>query len=43
MKTIILSSLLLIGALTAGAQNKKETNLGTDLVSQYVWRGQELG
>ncbi len=43
MKTILLSSLLLIGALTAGAQNKIETNLGTDLVSQYVWRGQELG
>ena len=43
MKTFILSSLLLIVPLTVGAQNKIETTLGTDLVSQYVWRGQDLG
>ena len=43
MKALFISSLLLIGALTAGAQDNIETSLGTDLVSQYVWRGQELG
>ena len=43
MKSLFITSLLLIGALTAGAQDNIETSLGTDLVSQYVWRGQELG
>ena len=43
MKTLFITSLLLIGALTAGAQDNIETSLGTDLVSQYVWRGQDLG
>ena len=35
--------LLLAGATGAKAQDKVETSLGTDIVSQYVWRGQELG
>ena len=43
MKAFFITSLLLIGVLTAGAQDNIETSLGTDLVSQYVWRGQELG
>ena len=43
MKTLFITSLLLIGALTVGAQDNIETSLGTDLVSQYVWRGQDLG
>ena len=33
----------MIGAIVAGAQDKVETSLGTDIVSHYVWRGQDLG
>ena len=36
-------TLLLSGAVTAGAQDAVETTLGTDIVSHYVWRGQDLG
>lgn len=45
MKTILTSlfALLLAGAVTAGAQDTVETTLGTDIVSRYVWRGQDLG
>ncbi len=45
MKTIMTSlfALLLAGAVTAGAQDTVETTLGTDIVSHYVWRGQDLG
>ena len=45
MKTIMTSllALLLTGAVTAGAQVRLETSLGTDIVSHYVWRGQDLG
>jgi hypothetical protein len=38
-----LFALLLAGAVTAGAQDTVETTLGTDIVSHYVWRGQDLG
>lgn len=30
-------------ALTASAQDKVEATIGTDLVNQYIWRGQDLG
>ena len=43
MKTLFITSLLMIGAIEAGAQDKVETSLGTDIVSHYVWRGQDLG
>ncbi|MBO7117303.1 MAG: hypothetical protein J6V81_01355 [Bacteroidales bacterium] len=43
MKTLFITSLLMIGAIVAGAQDKVETSLGTDIVSHYVWRGQDLG
>ena len=45
MKKIMtfLFALLLAGAVTAGAQDTVETTLGTDIVSRYVWRGQDLG
>jgi hypothetical protein len=33
----------LAGAATAGAQDAVEVTLGTDIVSRYVWRGQDLG
>ena len=28
---------------TSMAQDKVETNIGADLVSGYIWRGQDLG
>lgn len=35
--------LLLLTAVNAKAQDKVEASIGTDIVSQYVWRGQNLG
>ena len=42
-KILIITTLLFIAAVTAKAQDTLETTVGTDLVSQYVWRGQDLG
>ena len=42
-KILIITALLFIAAVTAKAQDTLETTIGTDLVSQYVWRGQDLG
>ena len=40
----LLPILFLLGSLIpAGAQDKVQANLGVDLVSSYVWRGQYLG
>ena len=42
-KAILLSVLLLLGA-TAGAQESDlEATVSADVVSQYIWRGQDLG
>ena len=41
MKRFILA-LSLVGLTTAEAKNKVEATIGTDLVSQYIWRGQDL-
>ena len=30
-------------ALTASAQDKVEGTISTDVVNQYIWRGQDLG
>ena len=44
MKKIFIPIILsLSGAVTMGAQDTVETTLGTDIVSHYVWRGQNLG
>lgn len=44
MKVFILTTLLLIGATAAGAQERElETTVSADVVSQYIWRGQDLG
>ena len=37
------AAFLLFGAGSAAAQDKVEASLGADLVSRYVWRGQDLG
>ena len=42
-KILILTAILFTAAVTAKAQDTLETTIGTDLVSQYVWRGQDLG
>ena len=36
-------TLLLTGAATGKAQDKVETSVSADIVSHYIWRGQELG
>ena len=45
MKKILLyiPILLLAGAAGAEAQDRVEASLGTDIVSRYIWRGQDLG
>lgn len=45
MKNIFVSVMLLLWATTfAMAQEKEvETNMSADVVSQYIWRGQDLG
>ena len=42
-KILIITAILFAAAVTAKAQDTLETTIGTDLVSQYVWRGQDLG
>lgn len=43
MRLFILSALLAFGATAVEAQEKIETTLAADVVSGYVWRGQDLG
>ena len=45
MKRFIIIALSVVGMATAGAQEEKKVSatLGADLVSQYIWRGQDLG
>ena len=44
VKRFASASLLLLVAAVAGAQDKKvETTVALDMVSHYVWRGQDLG
>ena len=42
-KILIITAILSAVAVTAKAQDTLETTIGTDVVSQYVWRGQDLG
>ena len=42
-KILIITAILFTAAVTAKAQDTLETTIGTDVVSQYVWRGQDLG
>ena len=43
VKGFCLAGLLLLGATTAGAQDEIETTISGDVVSSYIWRGQDLG
>jgi len=42
-KFMICCLVLLVGAATGKAQDTLETSVGMDIVSHYVWRGQDLG
>ena len=43
VKRIFLAGLLLVGATAAWAQDEIETTVSGDVVSSYIWRGQDLG
>lgn len=44
VRRLCLAALLLGGATAAEAQDSKiETTIGADIVSRYIWRGQDLG
>ncbi|MDE5784576.1 MAG: hypothetical protein K2H97_09700 [Prevotella sp.] len=43
MRKIALFVMGLVVSATVLAQEKLETNIGSDIVSQYIWRGQDLG
>ena len=43
MKKIIVFAMMLVAGATAIAQDEIETTVAADVVSQYIWRGQDLG
>jgi hypothetical protein len=43
MKRLFIIALSLVGTATTSAKDKIEATIGADLVSQYIWRGQNLG
>ena len=43
MKKIVLLAMGLVMSMTTFAQDEIETTIGTDIVSNYIWRGQDLG
>ena len=43
MKKIIVFAMMLVASATAIAQDEIETTISADVVSSYIWRGQDLG
>ena len=43
MKKIVLFAMGLVMSMTAFAQDEIETTISGDIVSSYIWRGQDLG
>ena len=43
MKKIVLMAMLIATGISATAQDKVETTISGDVVSNYIWRGQDLG
>lgn len=43
MKKIFVFAMMLVASATAIAQDKIETTVSADIVSSYIWRGQDLG
>ena len=43
MKKILVFAMMLVASATAIAQDEIETTISGDIVSSYIWRGQDLG
>ena len=43
MKKIVLFAMALVASATTHAQETVETTISSDVVSSYIWRGQDLG
>ena len=43
MKKIVLMAMIIATGVSAAAQDKVETTISGDIVSSYIWRGQDLG
>ena len=43
MKKIVLMAMMIATGYSATAQDKVETTVAADVVSSYIWRGQDLG
>ena len=43
MKKIVLMAMMIATGMSATAQDEIETTIGGDVVSSYIWRGQDLG
>ena len=43
MKKIVLLAMGMVMGMTAVAQDEVETTISGDIVSSYIWRGQDLG
>jgi hypothetical protein len=43
MKKIVLFAMSLVASMTTFAQDKVETTISGDIVSNYIWRGQDAG
>ena len=44
MKKMFIMAMLFIASMSASAQdNEVETTISADVVSSYIWRGQDLG
>ena len=43
MKKIVLLAMGMVMGMTAFAQDEVETTISGDIVSSYIWRGQDLG
>ena len=43
MKKIVLMAMMIATGMSATAQDKVETTVAADVVSNYIWRGQDLG
>jgi hypothetical protein len=43
MKKIVLMAMMIATGMSATAQDKVETTISGDIVSSYIWRGQDLG
>ena len=43
MKKIVLMAMMIATGMSATAQDEVETTISADVVSQYIWRGQDLG